>query len=91
MAMTPENYVRLEKNCVELCLKCSKIVSEYNHDNIEIEIEAKEAYEEIIAMETMLCMAIQNAKTPSIRKKYDSCLKDIQSYKGSIYLIAHII
>ena len=92
MAMTPENYVGLEKRCKELSFNCNRIIEEFEvNNNTEVEIEAVEVYDELIKTEGELERALINVKTVSIRKKYNACLVEIKSFKNKIYLIAHVI
>lgn len=91
MAMTPENYRGLEKRSEEICQECSAILAEFDSDDFLIEERAKKAYDAILKNEVELEFAIRNAETKSIRKKYEACLENINSYKNSIYIKAHVM
>lgn len=91
MAMTPENYVGINRKCKDLCIRCEKIIREYRIDNFELEEEANKVYDEIIELETELKNAIRNLKNSSTCEKYKNSLENIRSYKQSIDMIAHII
>lgn len=91
MAMTPENYANLESKCKELCNKCKKIIDSRNPDDIYIQEEAAQVYDEIIGLKRELEIAIRNIKTPSIQKSYNSYLEEVKSYKDKIRFIAHIM
>lgn len=91
MAMTPENYRRIEEKCISLCGESEKIITEYNNGNTMVEIEAKDIYDKLIGMKTELQIAIRNIKTPSIIEKYNKYLQKIEKYQSDIYMIAFII
>lgn len=92
MSMSPENYRGMETKCNALCLECKHIIDTFESDNPGLsELDAIDVYDKIISMETELNFAIKNAKTESVQKRYEECFNRITSYKGDIYLIAHII
>lgn len=92
MSMSPENYRGLEARCKELCFNCDNIMDTFENDTTgKVELEAKDAYDALIEMETELNLAIKNAKTASISAKYEKCLCEIRYFKRPIYLIAHVI
>ncbi len=92
MPMSPENYVRLEKRSIELLKSIKEVIDDISKgENPEAELRAISVYDEIVALETELNIAIKNLKHNDKIKKYQQCLEDISSYKYHIHMIAHIM
>lgn len=92
MSMSPENYVGLEKRSVQLLENIKEVINDVSKgENLETELRAISVYDQIVALETELNIAIKNLKHNDKVKKYQQCLEDISSYKYNIHMIAHIM
>lgn len=88
MSMSPENYIGLEMKVIELLLAIEYVLDE---SNLDAEFRAISVFEQIVAIETELNIAIRNLKATRIKNKYISYLNRIICYKNNVYLIAHVI
>lgn len=88
MSMSPENYVGLETKVIELLFAIEYVLDE---SNLEAEFRAISVFEQIVAIEAELNIAIRNLKAIRIKNKYISYLNRIIYYKNDVYLIAHVI
>lgn len=91
MAMSPENYVGLEIRCIKLLESIKAIINDVSKEEPEAELRAISVYDQIVALETELNIAIKNLKNNDTIKKYQQYLKDISSYKYTIHMIAHVM
>ncbi len=91
MAMSPENYVGLEIRCKQLLESIKAIINDVSKEEPEVELRAISVYDQIVALETELNIAIKNLKNNNRINKYHQYLNDILSYKYTIHMIAHVM
>lgn len=92
MSISPENYIKLEKECIklesdmELVFKDFETDTEYDYTSF-----AETVYNKMVELEGKLPLFIKNAKIHSIAKKYQGHLDKIKSNHENIRMIALII
>ena len=91
MALSPENYIGLEKRCIKLLEDIKGIIDGVSKDEPEVELKAVIIYDQMISIEAELNIAIKNSKNDDTVKKYQQYFNEISSFNYAIHMIAHIM